>query len=598
VFDEQVDDLRRELQRLIAHPGEVQEGLQRLLLRVDTLADAAAEATATQQREQAQIDAVLDVMLRMAGLDFGRRAPVYGEGPLDALAQGVNMLSEELEAAQDAMSKARVAAEAATVAKSRFLAHMSHEIRTPLTALLGFADLLSAATLAEDDRIGYALIIRRNGEHLLSVINDILDLSRIEAGRLPVEKIAFSPAQILHEVASLMRVRARESGLAFSVTLDTPVPARISSDPTRVRQILLNLVGNAIKFTRQGRVAVRVRLDGTSLVFAVEDTGIGMDADQQAVLFQPFQQGDLSMTRRYGGSGLGLSISRALAEALGGHISVESAPGSGSTFRLVLPVDLGGPGGPMIDHLDADPRDRLQARAVARFSGSVLVAEDGPDNQVLITMLLRGYGLTVAMVADGQAAIERALDAWRKGTPFDLVLMDMQMPVVDGYLATSELRKAGYDKPIVALTAHAMTGEREHCLACGCDDYVRKPIERAELLAALARILPATAPDHEGPLDSCYAANAVLQPHIERFVRRLPERLEALRVEVRTPGSDKLPLLLHQLKGAAGGFGYHPISSAAGAVEELLREGSDHALVLRALDELCAVCGRVRLAGE
>jgi signal transduction histidine kinase/CheY-like chemotaxis protein/HPt (histidine-containing phosphotransfer) domain-containing protein len=589
VFHEQVDDLGRELRQLIAHPEEIRERLQRLLARVDTLAGAAAEAAAAQHRDQSQIDAVLDVMLSMAGLDFGRRAPVYGDGPLDALAQGVNMLSEELEAAQDAMSKARAAAEAATVAKSLFLAHMSHEIRTPLTALLGFADLLSVPTLSESDRLNYAMIIRRNGEHLLSVLNDVLDLSRIEAGRLSLEKIAFSPTQILHEVASLMRVRARESGLEFSVALDTPVPARISGDPTRVRQILLNLVGNAIKFTRQGEVAVRVRLDGASLVFAVADTGIGIAADQQAVLFQPFQQGDRSMTRRYGGSGLGLSISRALAEALGGVITVESTPGRGSTFRLVLPVE---PGGPMVDHLDVEPRERLQAHAAVRFSGSVLVAEDGVDNQVLITMLLRGYGLTVAVVADGQTAIERALDAARNGTPFDLVLMDMQMPVVDGYLATSELRKAGYDKPIVALTAHAMAGERERCLACGCDDYVRKPIERAELVAALARILPA-APDDEGPLHSSYAADPAMQPLIARFVRRLPDRVAALRVESRAPGSEKLSLLLHRLKGAAGGFGYQPISAAAAAVEQLLREGREHALVLRALDQLFAACARV-----
>jgi signal transduction histidine kinase/CheY-like chemotaxis protein len=590
VFDEQVDHLRRELQQLIAHPDETREGLQRLLARVDTLADAAAAAAAVQRRDQAQVDAVLDVMLRMAGLDFGRRAPVYGDGPLDALAQGVNMLSEELEAAQDAMSKARAAAEAATLAKSRFLAHMSHEIRTPMTALLGFAELLSAPSLSECDRLNYVTILRRNGEHLLSVVNDILDLSRIEAGRLALEKIAFSPAQILHEVASLMQVRARESGLEFSIALDTPVPARICGDPTRVRQILLNLVGNAIKFTQEGKVAVRVRLDATSLVFAVEDTGIGMDADEQTALFQPFQQGDLSMTRRFGGSGLGLSISRVLAEALGGRITVESAPGRGSIFRLVLPVD---PAGPMLDHLDAEPRHRPQAPAAVRLSGSVLVAEDGADNQVLIKMLLHGYGLSVAVVADGRAAIARALDAARNGAPFDVVLMDMQMPVVDGYMATAELRKAGYDKPIVALTAHAMAGERVRCLACGCNDYVRKPIERAELLAALARILPASAPDDDGPLQSSLV-DATLQPLIERFVRRLPDRVTALRVESRAPASDRLLLLVHQLRGAAGGFGYHPVSTAAGAVEDLLRAGGEHALVLRALDDLFAICARVR----
>jgi CheY-like chemotaxis protein/HPt (histidine-containing phosphotransfer) domain-containing protein len=346
-----------------------------------------------------------------------------------------------------------------------------------------------------------------------------------------------------------------------------------------------------------------VRLDGPSLLFAVEDTGIGMEPEQMAALFQPFQQGDLSMTRRYGGSGLGLSISRALAEALGGVITVESVLGSGSTFRLALPIAPAGTtqlptAMTMIDRLDAEPPGRPEARAAVRFTGSVLVAEDGLDNQVLITMLLRGYGLTVAVVSDGQAAIKRTLDAWRYGTPFDLVLMDMQMPVVDGYLATSELRKAGYFKPVIALTAHAMAGERERCLECGCDDYVRKPIDRAELLTALARILPAAAPDGDGPLYSSFAADAEMQPLIDRFVRRLPERVAALRVESRAAGSLQLLRLVHQLKGAAGGFGFHPISTFAGVVEELLREGREHALVLRALDDLYAVCARVRLTGE
>jgi signal transduction histidine kinase len=187
LFDERIDDLRRELTQLIAHPEEVREGLARLLAHVDALAATATNAARAQHRDQQQLEAVLDVMLSLAGLDFGRRAPVYGDGPLDAVAQGVNMLSEELEAAQAEMSKARAAAEAATIAKSRFLAHMSHEIRTPLTALLGFADLLSVPELSESDRLNYAMIIRRNGEHLLSVINDILDLSRIEAGRLSLE---------------------------------------------------------------------------------------------------------------------------------------------------------------------------------------------------------------------------------------------------------------------------------------------------------------------------------------------------------------------------------------------------------------------------
>jgi signal transduction histidine kinase/CheY-like chemotaxis protein/HPt (histidine-containing phosphotransfer) domain-containing protein len=547
----------------------------------------------TRQREAAQVNDVLEVMTSLASLDFHARARVLGDGPLDALAQVANMLSEELQATQEAMATARAAAEAATEAKSRFLAHMSHEIRTPLTALLGFADLLLAPKLTESERLNYAMIIRRNGEHLLSVINDILDLSRVEAGRLHVERVPCSPARILSDVASLLRGRADEVGLHFEAHLVTPIPAVVVTDPTRIRQILLNFVGNAVKFTRKGAVRVLARVDGVHLVVEVVDTGIGIAPEHLPNLFHAFTQGDLSMARRFGGSGLGLAISKALAEALGGSISVDSELGRGSTFRLSLPIESGDSS----ETVDALPVDfPAPLAAPPRLAGSVLVAEDGVDNQVLATILLRSYGLTVAVAADGEMAVQRTLEAWRHGTPFDVVLMDMQMPVLDGYQATTSLRRAGYDRPIVALTAHAMAGERERCIEAGCDDYIRKPIDRRELLQSLRRHLqPPTA---EGAatalLHSSFADDSEMVEIIQRFVASLPERVAALRAEARVPGSQTLVRLAHQLKGAAGGYGFGPISEAAATLEAAARSGGEHANVLRAVEELADVCARAR----
>ncbi|MDB5101400.1 MAG: hypothetical protein JWM80_5821 [Cyanobacteria bacterium RYN_339] len=381
--------------------------------------------------------------------------------------------------------RAREEAEAANEAKSQFLASMSHEIRTPLTAMLASADLLTDGDAAA--RTDYAHLIRRNGEHLLALINDILDLSKIEAGELTVERIPCKLGPLFADMASLMRARAVEKGVAFDVELATPVPSLVESDPTRLRQIVFNLVGNAVKFTERGRVHVALRYEGGVLAVVVSDTGVGIPADQLPGLFQPFRQGDASMTRRFGGSGLGLAISRHLATALGGTIEVESQPGVGSTFTFRAPVVSLGDTGP-ITSLAVAPN--APAETNQTLGGRVLFAEDGPDNQLLIRVLLQKLGLEVLVVENGQLAV----DAVSEQGPFDLVLMDMQMPVMDGYTATARLRELGYAGPIVALTAHAMAGERERCLAAGCDGYLSKPVDRAELRGLLAKILGQPSP--------------------------------------------------------------------------------------------------------
>ncbi len=391
---------------------------------------------------------------------------------------------------------ARAEAEAANRAKSEFLANMSHEIRTPMTAILGYADLLIDEGQGPLDRLECIQTIRRNGAHLLALINDILDLSKIEANRMSVERIAFSPAEVISDVESLMRLRAAAKGLLFEVECATPIPHTIHSDPTKFRQILLNLAGNAVKFTDAGGVRLIARLVGREneddglLSVEVVDTGIGIRPDQLDRLFASFTQADTSMARRFGGTGLGLAISQRLARMLGGDISVRSTPGEGSSFTATIAT------GPLrqvrlVQSASApralastSPGNEAQA---PRLDGlRLLLAEDGPDNQRLIAFHLRKAGAEVVIAGNGRIAVERAFESLRDH-PFDVVLMDMQMPELDGYAATRYLRAHAYARPIIALTAHAMAGDRERCLAAGCDDYTTKPIDRVELLSIVRR---------------------------------------------------------------------------------------------------------------
>jgi CheY-like chemotaxis protein len=377
---------------------------------------------------------------------------------------------------------------------------MSHEIRTPMTAILGFAESLQESTLSESERSEAVDTILRNGKHLLQLINDILDLSKIEAGKLETEHVACSPLQLIEDVRSLMSVRAAAKALRFELRVDGKLPKQVLSDPTRLRQVLVNLVGNSIKFTELGHVTLHARYhrqaDAARLEFAVEDSGIGMSEEQLAGLFRAFQQADSSMSRRFGGTGLGLHISKRLAELLGGDIEAESVLGQGSLFSFWINCPLYED-----EELEAPQREpvlpsahkRLSSSSAkaSRLTGKVLLAEDGPDNQRLIGHLVRKTGAELVIVDNGEKAVQATREASENGEPFDLVLMDMQMPVLDGYAATRELRLLGFETPISALTAHAMAGDRERCLDAGCSDYLTKPVDRKSLRALLERYLAA-----------------------------------------------------------------------------------------------------------
>jgi signal transduction histidine kinase/CheY-like chemotaxis protein len=389
----------------------------------------------------------------------------------------------------------------ASRSKSRFLATMSHEIRTPMNGILGMAQLLLMPDVQTSERNGYARTILSSGQTLLSLLNDILDLSKIEAGKFQLERIVFDPAALIQDTCNLFAGAAQAKGLQLVCQWQGQTDPRYVADAHRMRQMLSNLVGNAIKFTRAGQVRLDAkeleRTDKTSLLeFVVSDTGIGIAAGKLELLFKPFSQADSSTTREFGGSGLGLSIVRHLAKAMGGEVGVDSEPGQGSRFWFRVRVDH-----EEAPHVSPEakraPIEASGPGAATRLSGHVLVAEDNLVNCMVIESLLKQLGLMVTLVYDGQQAVE----AIGQVAP-DLILMDLQMPVMDGYSATEKIRQwetatQRSRLPIIALTANAFEEDRQHCLAVGMDDFLTKPIALEALKLSLATWLPAVAPTPE-----------------------------------------------------------------------------------------------------
>ncbi|MDB5319485.1 MAG: luxQ 3 [Phycisphaerales bacterium] len=502
-------------------------------------------------------------------------------------------LAEDLARAMEAAEQAKSVAEAASLAKSGFLANMSHEIRTPMTAILGYADMLLDPTQSDSDRLERVQTIRRQGEHLLAVLNDVLDLSKIEAGKLQTEALTFGPCEVVSDVISLMRVPALEKGITLDVMYVGQIPQTIRTDPTRLRQILINLVGNAIKFTEAGGVNVVVTLarhqgQQPELEFVVIDSGIGMSAGEINQLFQAFGQADSSTTRRFGGTGLGLSICKRLAQMLGGDIAVQSQEGSGSRFVVTVPTgDLTGV--PLLrEELEVvRPRTTPGQPQTACLNGRILLAEDGVHNQRVIAFYLQKAGAEVAIADNGQIACDMASQSLAEGKPFDVILMDMQMPVMDGYTAAATLRSRDWLGPIIALTAHAMAHDRAKCIQTGCTDHVAKPIDRELLIATVAQYLggtPSPAPGEAQPaqphqevtgrLCSTIIKDPEMAQFLSSFVSDLPataSRLAALLDEQNLAG---LKSVMHQIKGTGGIYGFMPLTHAAERIEqEIIADG-------------------------
>ena len=456
------------------------------------------------------IEQLRAIAVRIGGGDLSARVEVRRADELGELSLAINEMATRLARAREVMDRnlaelaamnaelvaARDQAEASSRAKSDFLANVSHEIRTPMTAMLGYVGLLSSGEGSEAERPEWADIARRNGEFLLELINCILDLSKLEAGRFELERRPTSLRSLIEGAVAVARHGARAKGLRIDVDTAGDLPREICTDAIRTRQILVNLLGNAVKFTAAGFVRLGARLvagaDGrTLLCFEVRDSGIGIPPDKLGSIFESFSQADTSTTRLYGGTGLGLTISRELARLLGGDVTVESTPGVGSTFSATIdpgPLDVEPP---RADAAPAAAPARADRDGETALSGRVLLVEDSPDSQRLLGTLLRRMGLDVELAPNGRRGCERALAALEQDEPYDVILMDMQMPELDGYAATQQLRAAGYAAPIIALTAHSLQDERERVLAAGCDDYATKPIPREELRRLVERQLAA-----------------------------------------------------------------------------------------------------------
>lgn len=421
--------------------------------------------------------------------DLAAPIALRSSNELGRLASTLDTTRQKLLRSEEHLIAAREAAEAANQAKGNFLANMSHETRTPLTAILGFGDLLHAGELEGDASEDALRVIHCNGQHLLSLVNDLLDLSKVDSGGFAVESVPCSPAALLADVEKLMSVQARDAGVTLVFEHSDELPAVVGTDPTRVRQVLINLVGNALKFSPGGAVRVEssfTSVDGSGqLQFDVVDSGIGMTQEQIDRVFRPFTQADESTTRKFGGTGLGLTISQKLAQALGGDVVVvASSQASGTRFRVTIVAEV-------CEGVELTASDVSDAVPVTQLRGRVLLAEDGRDNQALICHILRRAGAEVWTVENGRLAVDRVLEAEHAGEPFDVILMDVNMPVMDGFEATRVLREHDYRGPVVMVTAGATAENRERGLAAGCNDFLTKPIQRQRMLSVLAEFLPA-----------------------------------------------------------------------------------------------------------
>lgn len=515
----------------------------------------------------------------------------------------------EIDETKAKLAVALGAAKDANEAKSVFLANMSHEIRTPLNAVLGFTDVLRRGLVSDsDEAIDHLNMIHRSGAHLLSLINDILDLSKIEAGKMDVESIPTSIVDALLEATQVQSARANEKDIDLSVALLTDIPESIQSDPTRLRQIITNLVGNAIKFTEKGSVRVRAECEpapnGGTLRIHVQDTGIGMTPQQQEKIFESFVQADSSTTRKFGGTGLGLSISRRLAQAMGGELTVQSVAGEGSTFTVSLTVsqnDLERQISPSeVDALAAKRKRSRSGQLLQLAKGPILVVDDGASNRRLIDLVLSRAGAEVTCACNGLEAIQEMAKQ-----QFGLVFMDMQMPVLDGMTATQKLREVGCTTPIVALTGNAMKGDREKYLAGGCSDFLSKPVNLDQLLQCAAKYIGTDTTDAEFH-ETLLGTNSDVLTHLDAssakstqdspssvggpihsllpmddddfravvigFVDRLEDRLDQIEQAISRQEFETVQQDAHWLKGSGGTVGFPDFGPPAAQLERAAKD--------------------------
>lgn len=485
---------------------------------------------------------------------------------------------KEAQALAESAKLEKMAAEAANTAKSSFLANMSHEIRTPLTAIIGFSESLLDTNQSMPERVESINTIIRSGKHLMQIINDILDLSKVEANKLEIESIEVSPFELLDDVCSLVALMAEDKGLFLNVEYVFPLPETIITDPVRLKQIVINICSNAVKFTHSGGVNVKVLYNSSDakLLFEIVDTGIGLTKEQVDKLFSAFTQADSSTTRKYGGTGLGLHLSQELAIKLGGDISIESTPEVGSCFTISINV-----GDTSKINLLAEAPDtkRESSQAITdgietTLTGMVLLAEDNVDNQRLVSMYLKKLGAKIVLANNGKEAVEKAL-----ANDFDLVLMDMQMPVMSGLEATKYLRKMKYTRPIVALTANVMKEDMDACTKAGCNDFLKKPLSQLEFGETISRYLKTVdiVKESNQPLISSLLIDEPdLQDLIQRFVDKLPLYISKIMESSKNKQWDEFIEHIHNLKGTSGNYGFDELYKLMQEIEfELTKENYD-----------------------
>ena len=499
----------------------------------------------------------------------------------------------------DALRKAVEQADSANRAKSDFLSNMSHEIRSPLAAIIGFSESLMTDDLDPAARENAISTVVRNGKHLQQIINDVLDLSKIEAGQLDINLIDTSVFQVLGEIDTLTGMSAREKGLEFSINYHFPLPRHILTDPTCLKQILINLCSNAIKFTEKGEVEVDVSCDRTyrNIRFVITDTGIGMTPDEVDRIFDPFAQADTTTTRRFGGTGLGLSISTRLANELGGQLFCVSQKDHGSSFTLSITNHAAEAAVPIYSieevftHYDG-PDEQVEVR---QLQGRILLVEDSVDNQQLISMYVHKTGASLTITQNGRAGVDAAL-----ANNYDLILMDMQMPVMDGVAATMELRKNGYTLPIVSLTANAMLSDREKCINAGADDYLVKPIDLNKFYGVLNRYLPhaehgnsGIRPDAGNP-KTLFTTSPKYLAIVNRFLKQLPLFVREITGAAQSGDWDQLEAKSHDLKGMGGAVGFPEITEIAGRINQMMKNRDhDHERALGICMELEESCTNI-----